>query len=91
MKIILYAIFALIAFGIATILVLSAKVIGFFIGIIISIAVVAIVIFFVFTLFINGASRSKEDEHYEYKPTKDESYSKSKEEDRSDPHTRVFK
>lgn len=78
MKAILYSIFAIVATGVAIVLVLSAKIIGFLIGIIFAISIVACIIFFIMYSLFN-----RDDEKH---------CNKTKEpEDDNDPHTRVFK
>jgi uncharacterized membrane protein len=70
-KVILYAILGAIAIGLATILVLSAKVIGFIMGILVSILICAIIIFLFFTVLVNGSGRTKEDVKVEKQTKKD--------------------
>lgn len=79
MKGILYLIFAIIAVGIATIVVLSAKVIGFLLGIVFAIVVVAFIIFMLFASLFNR------DEPIIKSETK---YSEPED---KDPNTRVFR
>ena len=83
MKSILYAIFAIIAIGLATVIVLSAKIIGFIIGILFAIMVIAAVIFFIFAAMFN---RDKTDSETKEPERKERHY-----DDDNDPHTRVFR